>query len=164
MQINIRHARREDYEAVCRLFAEGDGFHRQALPHLFRAAIPVRTEDFFKGYLDNDRAHIFVAESGAQLLGLVEFHVVVKPERPITFLRTYVFVDSLAVQQQARRHGVGQALMTAVHEWAHERGLSEIELNVHEFNQSAIKFYAKLGYTTISRGMKSFAMILFFHR
>ena len=53
MQINIRHARLEDYEAACLLFAEGDDFHRQALPHLFRQATPVRTEDFFKDYIDN---------------------------------------------------------------------------------------------------------------
>jgi ribosomal protein S18 acetylase RimI-like enzyme len=153
MQINIRYAKLEDYEGVCRLFAEGDDFHRQALPHLFREASPARTEDFFKGYIGNARAHILVAESGMQLLGLIEFHVVVKPEHLIMFPRTYVFVDSLTVQQQARRHGVGQALMAAVHEWARDHDLAEIELNVHEFNQSAIAFYTKLGYATISRRM-----------
>lgn len=58
MQIKIRSARLEDHRAVCRLFAEGDDFHRQALPHLFREANPARTEDFFKNYIGNERAHI----------------------------------------------------------------------------------------------------------
>jgi len=153
MQLSIRPTTLEDYEAVCRLFEEGDDFHRQALPGLFRQALPARTYEFFKSYLNNDQAHLWVADTSTHLIGLVEFHVVVIPDRPNTFPRTFIFVDSLIVQESARRQGVGQALMEKVRDWTQEHGLSKIELNVHEFNQGAIEFYQKLGYATISRRM-----------
>jgi ribosomal protein S18 acetylase RimI-like enzyme len=44
--------------------------------------------------------------------------------------------------------------MAHAQRWATERGLREIELNVWEFNQSAIAFYEALGYVTERRKMR----------
>jgi ribosomal protein S18 acetylase RimI-like enzyme len=44
--------------------------------------------------------------------------------------------------------------MAAAERWAAERGLSEIELSVWEFNQSALAFYQELGYVTERRKMR----------
>jgi GNAT superfamily N-acetyltransferase len=50
--------------------------------------------------------------------------------------------------------GIGRALMHRVERWAEEKGATEIELNVYEFNQSAFSFYLSLGYVTTSRKME----------
>jgi diamine N-acetyltransferase len=43
--------------------------------------------------------------------------------------------------------------MDKVHEWAIAKGATAIELNVYEFNKTAISFYQRLGYETLSRKM-----------
>jgi ribosomal protein S18 acetylase RimI-like enzyme len=72
---------------------------------------------------------------------------------PVLVPRRFAIVDSLAVRAAFRRRGVGQKLMAAVEEWAADRGVSDIELNVFEFNGAAIAFYERLGYATRSRRM-----------
>ena len=53
----------------------------------------------------------------------------------------------------APRRGIGRALLEAVHGWAQAKGLSQVELNVWDFNHEAIAFYEHLGYVTASRRM-----------
>ncbi len=43
--------------------------------------------------------------------------------------------------------------MDKMQEWAIARGATSIELNVYEFNVTAISFYERLGYQTFSRKM-----------
>ena len=52
-------------------------------------------------------------------------------------------VERVAVLPEARRCGVGRALMAAVEDWALSRGLDAVALNAQE---SAIPFYRTLGY------------------
>ena len=44
--------------------------------------------------------------------------------------------------------------MEEAEQWAREREIEEIELNVWERNLGAIAFYERLGYTTVQRRMK----------
>ncbi|MCP4426179.1 MAG: hypothetical protein GY803_16940 [Chloroflexi bacterium] len=52
--------------------------------------------------------------------------------------------------------GANEEFIGFVHadKWALAKGATTIELNVHEFNASAIRFYQNLGYETISRKMR----------
>ena len=151
----IRNVISEDYTAVCRLFEEGDAFHRDALPNLFRQVLPPRAKEFVEGFIGNDNAQMRVAVSGTELSGLVHFHVVTIADRPIMVSRTYIMVDTLIVGKNYRHQGVGQTLMHSVHQWAKTKGIPEIELNVYAFNQAAIDFYKNLGYETLYYRMKA---------
>jgi ribosomal protein S18 acetylase RimI-like enzyme len=55
-------------------------------------------------------------------------------------------VADLAVTAEARRMGVGTALMRAGEEWARERGLPALSLDVWSTNERALAFYRGLGY------------------
>jgi len=55
-------------------------------------------------------------------------------------------VADLAVREDARRKGVGQALMHAGEAWARERGLPVLGLDVWSTNEPALAFYRALGY------------------
>lgn len=44
-------------------------------------------------------------------------------------------------------------LMDEIQKWAIVKGATSIELNVFEFNYTAISFYERLGYQTLSRKM-----------
>jgi ribosomal protein S18 acetylase RimI-like enzyme len=59
-------------------------------------------------------------------------------------------VADLAVMLDARRIGVGTALMKAGEEWARDRGLPELSLDVWSTNERALAFYRRLGYSAES--------------
>jgi GNAT superfamily N-acetyltransferase len=56
------------------------------------------------------------------------------------------WVGGVGVVAGARREGVGQILMEALHEEARARGLRELWLEVIEENEAAFRLYEKLGY------------------
>jgi ribosomal protein S18 acetylase RimI-like enzyme len=53
---------------------------------------------------------------------------------------------SMWVAPEARRQGVGSALIDAVVHWARTRGLSRLVLDVVETNTSAIAVYSRKGF------------------
>jgi ribosomal protein S18 acetylase RimI-like enzyme len=55
-------------------------------------------------------------------------------------------VADLAVIADARRMGVGTALMEAGEAWARDRGLPALSLDVWSSNKRALAFYQRLGY------------------
>lgn len=59
-------------------------------------------------------------------------------------------VADLAVTADARRMGVGTALMNAGEAWARERRLPAISLDVWSTNERALAFYRRLGYSVES--------------
>ena len=61
-----------------------------------------------------------------------------------------VHVADLCVVQDARRRGVGSALMRAGEAWARERGLPVLSLDLWATNERARAFYETLGYSAES--------------
>jgi GNAT superfamily N-acetyltransferase len=59
------------------------------------------------------------------------------------------WIGGVGVVPSARRSGVGEALMDAVHERARERGLKRVWLEVIVENTGALALYEKLGYRTV---------------
>ena len=59
------------------------------------------------------------------------------------------WVGGVGVITSARRSGVGEALMDAIHEQARERGVKRVWLEVIVENTGAFALYEKLGYRTV---------------
>ena len=59
-------------------------------------------------------------------------------------------VADLAVTADARRIGVGTALMRAGEAWARDQGLPALSLDVWSTNERALTFYRRLGYSAES--------------
>lgn len=55
------------------------------------------------------------------------------------------WVYYLAVSPEARRGGLGRALMAAAEDWLRGRGAPKIQLMVRDDNKAALAFYAALG-------------------
>ena len=152
MQANIRKASAEDYDSLCPLFDEVDSLHRANLPHIFKKPDgPVREHDYYLGLISDENVGLFVAELDGNVVGFV--HVIIKEEPviPIFIQRQYVVIDNILVKSGFRNHGIGKLLMDKIQEWSFSKGETSVELNVYEFNSSAISFYEKCGYKTFSR-------------
>jgi ribosomal protein S18 acetylase RimI-like enzyme len=59
------------------------------------------------------------------------------------------WIGGVGVVPEARRAGVGEALMRALHEQARERGVRRVWLEVIVENTGAFALYEKLGYRTV---------------
>ena len=153
MTVEIRHATLADYHPICSLIAQVDAQHRSAYPDRFRAARPVREKAVLQSWLDDTDTHIWVAEANAGIAGTVWFAVRSTPDVPIMVPRTFIHIDTLVVDEQQRRRGIGQALMKAVHQWGRKHSINEIELGVWAFNETAIDFYRHLGYEILYHKM-----------
>ncbi|MFT4414310.1 GNAT family N-acetyltransferase [Fredinandcohnia humi] len=59
-------------------------------------------------------------------------------------------MNDFGVKSTQLRKGIGRSLLHACIEWAKKKGATSLELNVWEFNKSAISFYQSIGFETIS--------------
>ena len=153
MEVMVRKATNDDYSALCELFDEIDALHRDNLPRIFREPSGAAREQEYLGLLANENTAFFVATVDEKLVGFLQAVVRDAPAMPVFVPRRYVIVDSVAVRSGYKHHGIGSILMEEAQEWALANGATSIELNVYEFNESAIAFYEKLGYRTFSRKM-----------
>lgn len=151
--LTIRPGTMDDYDEICRLMAQIDKLHRDEFPQFFREAVPSRERDFLESFVVDEERDIFVAEQDGKLSGAIMVEVRFVRNMPILRPRTYVMIDTLIVDEEARSTGIGQALMRAAHEWGNARGISEFQLKVYAFNERAIQFYQKLGYGIWQHGM-----------
>lgn len=121
----IRAMTGEDLEAVMRLEAA-----TAEAPHWERAVY----EGFFSE--NSSFKQIFVAREAGRLRGFAAGRVVVD----------VCELESIVVDAEARRTGIGKALMAALADWAREHHAARIEIEVRAGNEAAICFYEQAGF------------------
>jgi ribosomal protein S18 acetylase RimI-like enzyme len=154
LDITIRRAIPDDYDALCEIMDEVDRLHREHLPHIFRQPEgPVRERDFLVGQMSDANVGLFVAEVDGKVVGMAHGLVRDTPPLPILVPRRYASIDNVGVKQEFRRAGIGRALMRHAEQWARTQGADSVELSVWEFNEVAQALYRSLGYQTYNRRM-----------
>ena len=154
MKVSVRKATADDYTSLCELFNEADALHRDKLPHVFQQPNGApREQDYYLGLIADENVALLVAEAGGNLVGYVHGIVRDAPALPVFVRRRYAVVDAVVVRSGFQNHGIGRRLMDEMQVWALAKGATSIELNVYEFNETAISFYEGLGYQTFSRKM-----------
>lgn len=155
MELTVRNATRDDYIPLCELFDQLDALHRDNLPNLFQKPRGApREQDYYLGLLADGNVGIFVASTDDRLVGFVHALVKDTPHIPILVPKRYAVVDAIVVSPGYQNQGLGSMLMDKAQGWSLGKGATSIELNVYEFNETAISFYERLGYRTLSRKMQ----------
>ena len=85
-------------------------------------------------------AAVFVADTSEGIVGRLS---VGRDPHPAS---THVADVGLMVAFEARRQGVGTALLDAAVEWAREAGVRKLELHVFPWNEAAIALYEAFGF------------------
>jgi len=148
MEFKIRKAELEDYDALCRLFAQIDELHLQWYPDLFRHPDgPSRTRHEIGEMVISKYSQIFLAEADAKELGLVSFKIENYPDHRIVKKQTFILIDMIVVDKGYRCKGIGKALYEEVVNFAKEKSIDRIELKVYSKNTDAISFYKRLGFS-----------------
>ena len=154
MRPTIRKARAQDYDSLCELYDQVDALHREKCPDIFcKPQGPARDRNYILGLIEDENTGLFVADREGKLAGFIHAIMRDTPPLPIMVPRRYAVVDTMAVRQDSRRIGIGQALMDKACQWAAGKGAAAMELNVYRFNEGAIAFYQALGYQAVRQQM-----------
>jgi RimJ/RimL family protein N-acetyltransferase len=142
VSFQIRHAEPSDAEQLTRL---ADAVSAEPEGWLISVAGEWRSAGDERRFLTALRryphAAVFVAErDDGALVGRLS---VGRDPHPAS---THVADVGLMVALDARRQGVGTALMRAAVDWARETGVHKLELHVFPWNEAAIALYEAFGF------------------
>lgn len=155
MNFSIREVSQKDYRGICELFAEVDHLRHKNLPHVFQTADgPARTRKFLSNIIADKDSALFVAVKEHQIIGVILVLTRDITGSRVTLARRYAWIGDLVVKKGFRRFGVGRSLVEKAHDWSLGKGITQVELNVWEFNKEAIIFFKTLGYEAIRRTMR----------
>lgn len=151
--VRIRQATLDDFGAINALVQPVHDDHVAAHPEQFRltgSAFPIeRLTDL----LAVGTSCLLVAQIGGDIVGFLAATVREAPPFPALVQRKTVYVDIVAVSEGVRGQGIGSHMMQRTIDWARSQRIGELELNVFDFNDRAIKFYERLGMKSKSRRM-----------
>jgi ribosomal protein S18 acetylase RimI-like enzyme len=144
--VSIRPAQASDYDSYCALISEVDALHIEREPLVFKdPGSPVRKREYFDSLLAAKDKAVFLAELDAHTVGFIHLETRDVSGSTILVTQDYAYVSDLVVTMAKQRLGVGRALMAHAEQWAKQRGLNQLRLNVRSFNMPAIKLYESVG-------------------
>lgn len=128
--MTLRDYRAADFERICEI-------DRQCFP----PGIAYTRDDIAMAVLQPG-VTVVVAEDGGAIVGFV---MIARRSHRRGHIIT---IDVLAAN---RRRGLGTQLMEEAHRRLRDRGVASVSLETALDNAAAIRFYEKLGYTTVRR-------------
>lgn len=147
--MNIRRAAQDDAKIIAQLNTHVHQVHVDALPDIYKP--PSVDDEMIALYADrmsDENGVTYIAEDNGQPVGYIYALITHRPENPFSYARDYVLVDAMSVNPDYYGTGVADMLMQSVKDFAIERGLKKIVLDVLAFNGRAKRFYEKQGFTT----------------
>ena len=141
----IRKAQKEDVNDILTLLKEVHEIHANARPDIFRIGTTKYVEKDIIKILNDFQRPIFVYELDGNVIGYV-FCIIKKIENDNNFNDLdYLFIDDICVLSKYRGNNIGSELYNYVREFAKEKNLKSIRLNVWNLNEKAFNFYQKNG-------------------
>lgn len=146
--MNIRRAEVGDAELLARLLRHVHDLHVDARPDFFKpyALTPELIADFH-GRLCDEATYCLIGEVDGAAVGYILAQVVERPENTYTYARRWLMIDQMSVNPDARSKGYGETLMQAMFELAQSLDIEYVLLGVWAFNERAIAFYERQGFT-----------------
>lgn len=151
--MNVRFAKHQDSERIMELLRQVNLVHHLGRPDVFKLGTKY-TPDELSQIINDESRPILVAEDGGEVLGycfcVYQQH---KDSNLLTDIKT-LYIDDLCVDESARGKGVGRVLYDAAVSLAKETECYNVTLNVWSCNESALRFYEKLGLVPQKIGME----------
>ena len=154
MNITIRKAEIKDNDGVIKLLLQIADLHHRGRPDIFKAGSKKYGKEEFEAILKDETRSVFVAaDKDDNILGYC-FCMISHADHPVFNDYSSLYIDDFCVDENCRGQGIGKKIFAEVMEYAKSTGVYNIDLNVWEFNESAIKFYESCGFTTQRRRME----------
>lgn len=137
----LRPARRDDLPLIVQLRDALNALELRGSPHapIRRLSVP-EFDELWGATIGTENSQWTVIELGPKLIGFGLIYLVPKPPP------AGAFIQWAYVEESERRHGLGQKLLDHMTAWARDRGANRIELQFIEGNETARRFWTKLGF------------------
>ena len=141
----IRRATAADIPEILRLLVQVCNVHQDIRPDIFKRDGVKYTESDLTELLADDTRPVWCAVEDGQFLGYCFCQWESTPDGSVGFARKELYIDDLCVDETARGKGVATCLFAHMRMLAKMNGFQFITLNVWEGNDSAMRFYEKMG-------------------
>ena len=143
--MNIRLAQTQDIPGMIRLLYQVGGVHHDIRPDIFRPNALKYTEAALKALLKDESKPIFVADDNGSVAGYCFCQIRDYTGSTALTDRKELYIDDLCVDETRRGQHIGSVLYDHAVAYAKEIGCAFLTLNVWCGNDSAMRFYEKMG-------------------
>lgn len=151
-QTDIRKAVKEDAAVLLPLYES-----------LIDSQVALQPENYARGWADRSLLEnmitesdgvVYLAETDGRISGMI--HVKEKDTGIMKALVRHRFakIEDIVVDEAFRHRGIAGQLIEKVRQWAKERRLDYMELNVLEENEAAKALYRRVGFSPSSQKMQ----------
>jgi diamine N-acetyltransferase len=153
--MQIREATKNDFTAFKNLQRQIHSYHMDNRPDIYEDH-DLDISDYERLLDDEHRRLLFVEGIDGEVFGYSMLKIVVDPEAGKKNMkeRKVLVISEICVEQSHRGKGLGKFLLEKAVEYAKTVDADSLELGVWEFNQTAIKFYEKMGMKTQIRKLE----------
>ena len=153
--MTIRKAKNNDLEGIKSLLLQVLTVHHNGRPDIFKGNCRKYTDEQILEIIGNEKTPVLIAaDDKDNVMGyafcIFQQHI---DSNIMTDIKT-LYIDDLCVDENIRGQHIGSALYNAVLDFARENECYNVTLNVWTCNESAMKFYEKMGLTPQKIGME----------
>ena len=150
MTMTVRLVDENDYEAFSKLFEEAYSEYLESLKHenpqKYRMELKERymrkvTRERFSFYLR--AGSTFVAEEDGSVVG----YVASQKTQFMHGVDNLLWIEYVVVKKPYRRHGIGQAMLRTLIDYAKHSGVDKIYTTINPDNQASMGLHLKSGFT-----------------
>lgn len=153
--MNVRDALESDLGSIAELLLIVHQMHVKAQPGTYRDIPHESALELLARRLTESNAYLRVAEFESQLQGYCSAEIRSCPSSPILQPGEFIYVNEIVVGQGSRRSGVGRALVADLKEFARQKGVTQIYLDVGHFNSEARAFFQSQGFEVLRERMST---------
>ena len=153
--MNIRKAEKKDIPAILELLCQVQQVHANGRPDIFKSGTKKYSEQEVMDIISNSNTPVFVyTDATDKAVGYV-FCILVeqKDSGNLRAIKNF-YIDDLCVEEKLRGQGIGKKLYEYAVGVAKELNCYHLTLNVWNLNESAVKFYEKLGMSPLKTTME----------
>ncbi len=144
--IELRKALLKDFARVAELKNQIHSDYVRNAPDFYRNVEQPLTVEEYNAYIDpSGKRCANVLLDGSQIVAYAFTQVLESQNNALVYDQKQLFLDDLCVDETLRGRGYGNRLMQEIVSIAEESGCKTVELNVWDWNRSAIAFYQALG-------------------
>ena len=152
--MEIRFAVKEDVPGILQLLKQVGAVHHRGRPDIFRERAQKYGASQVISMLNSQNTPILVAAEDGKVLGYCFCILEEYKNDPVITDHTDLYIDDLCVDEASRGKHIGTQLYEHAVAYARQRRCSSVTLNVWCCNESAMRFYEKLGLKPRKIGME----------
>lgn len=154
-KMNVRDALESDLGSIAELLLIVHQMHVKAQPGTYRDISHERALEFLAPRLTESNDYLRVTEFESEVQGYCSAAIRSCPSIPILQPGEFIYVNEIVVRPGSRRSGVGRALVVDLKEFAREKGVNQIKLDVGYFNSEARAFFQSQGFEVLRERMST---------